>query len=309
MDPSRIVVMGTGGVGGYFGGRLARAGAAVTFVARGAHLGALQRDGLTVDSTIEGRWRVPVDAVERLEGRPPADMVLLCVKSFDTAAALAHVRPVVGRETGVLSLQNGVENLETIDRVLGPGHAVGGAAYVFATIETPGVIAHRFAGRLVFGEMDGQPSGRCQRLAGALARAGVPHELSADIRRVVWEKYLFITAQAGLTALTRCPLGIVRDVPEAWRLYRLILEELAGLAAASGVGLAPDAVDTIMRMAAGLGPETSSSLAHDLAQGRRLELEALHGYAVRQGERLGVPTPATFAVYAGLKPHADGRRG
>jgi 2-dehydropantoate 2-reductase len=309
MAESRIVVMGTGGVGGYFGGRLARAGVDVTFVARGAHLDALRRDGLTVNSTIEGRWKVPVRAVDSLEAQPPADLVLLCVKSFDTETALERLRPVVGADTGVLSLQNGIENLDTIDRVLGRGHAIGGAAYVFATIEAPGVITHRFAGRIVFGELDGRATARCQRLDAALGRAGVPHELSTDIRRVLWEKYLFITAQAGLTALTRSPLGVIRDLPETWRLYRLLLEELSALAAAAGVGLAPDTVDTIMKMAAGLGPETSSSLAHDLAQGRRLELEAMQGYAVRLGERLGVATPATFAVYAALKPYADGRRG
>jgi 2-dehydropantoate 2-reductase len=309
MSASTIVVMGTGGVGGYFGGRLARSGAAVTFVARGAHLEALRRRGLTVRSTVEGEWTVPVDAVERLDGRPPAGAVLLCVKAFDTDAALELARPVVGPGTAVVSLQNGLEPIDRIDAVLGPGHAVGGAAYVFATIEAPGVIAHRFGGRLVFGELDGRPSARCERLREALARAGVPAEVSGDIRRVMWEKYLFITAQAGVTAVTRCPTGVVRETPETWRLYRLILDELAALAAAAGVALGPDVVDRILKAAAALAPETSSSLAHDLARGGRLELEALHGHAVRLGERLGVPMPATFAVYAALRPHADGRRG
>ncbi len=309
-DLPRIVVLGTGGVGGYFGGRLARAGAPVTFVARGPHLEALRRHGLRVRSTVEGEWAVaPVDAAETLDGRPPADAVLLCVKAFDTEAALERVRPVVGPDTAVVSLQNGVAAVETIDAVLGPGHAVGGAAYVFAVVEAPGVIAHRFAGRVVFGELDGRPSVRGQRLLAALARAGVPAELSPHIRRVMWEKYLFIAAQAGVTALTRCPTGVIRAVPETWRLYRLIVEELAALAAAAGVGLGPDAVDAVMKAAGALAADTTSSLAHDLGRGRRLELEALHGHAVRLGERLGVPTPAIFAVYAALKPHADGSRG
>jgi 2-dehydropantoate 2-reductase len=303
----RLVVLGAGGVGGYFGARLARGGEAVTFVARGAHLEAIRRGGLRVRSTLEGEYTVAVTAVEEVTGLPPADAVLVCVKSFDTEAALARVRPVVGPETAVLSLQNGVDNAERIDAVLGPGHAVGGAAYVFAAIEAPGVIAHRFAGRVVLGELDGPPRPRAERLRDAFAGAGVPVELSADIRRVLWEKYLLICAQAGLTALTRCPSGVLRAVPETWRLYRVILEELAALARAAGLALPADTVERIMTIAAGLAPETASSLQHDLLAGNRLELEGLHGHAVGLAARLGVPLPTVFAVYALLKPHADGR--
>jgi 2-dehydropantoate 2-reductase len=171
------------------------------------------------------------------------------------------------------------------------------------------VIVHRFAGRIVFGEMDGRRSERAARLRDALARAGVPVELSTDIRRVLWEKYLLISAQAGMTALTRCPAGVLRETVESWRMYRSIVEELAALARASGVALPADAVEAVMRQAAALAPDAYSSLHHDLTQGKRLELEALHGHAVRLGERYGVPTPMVFAVYAALKPHAAGRRG
>lgn len=304
--PLSIVVVGAGGVGGYFGGRLARAGEPVTFLARGAHLDALRARGLTVRSAVEGEWTVPVDAVAALDGRGPADVVLLCVKGFDTDAALEAVRPVVGPATAVVSLQNGVEAVERIAAAFGPGHAVGGAAYVFAALEAPGVVVHRFAGRLVVGELDGQPSARCQRLLAALARAGVPTELSRDIRRVLWEKYAFIGAQAGVTALTRCPTGVIRAIPETWRLYRALVEEFVALGRAAGVALPDDTVDRVMAAAAALAPDTTSSLAHDLAHGRRLELETLHGYAVRLGERLGVPLPTVAAVYAALKPHAAG---
>jgi 2-dehydropantoate 2-reductase len=180
---------------------------------------------------------------------------------------------------------------------------------VFAVIEAPGVIAHRFAGRIVFGEMDGRVSERATRLRDALAGAGVPVEISTDVRRVLWEKYLMISAQAGMTALTRCPAGVLRETPESWRMYRLILEELAAVARAEGVALAGDVVDAVMKQAAALAPDAYSSLHHDLTRGKRLELEALHGHAVRLGERHGVPTPMVFAVYAALKPHAAGRRG
>jgi len=307
MSPLSIVVMGAGGVGGYFGARLALADASVRFVARGAHLAAIRRDGLRVRSLTEGERVVKIDAVETLDGDAPADAVLFCVKSYDTESAAATLRPVIGPDTAVVSLQNGVDNEEKIDRVLGRSHAVGGAAYVFAGIETPGVIAHRFGGRIVFGELDGRPTPRCERLRDALAAASVPVELSAEIRRVLWEKYLFICAQAGLTALTRCPIGIVRGIPETWRMFRTILEEVTALARASGVTLPPNVVETLVKQGEALPPTLMASLGNDLMQGRRLELEALHGFAVRLGERLGIATPAVSAVYAALKPHADGR--
>jgi len=303
----RVLIVGAGGVGGYFGAKLARAGVPVTLLARGAHLAAIQRDGLRVRSAIDGESVATVTAVADVAGLPPADVVLFCVKSFDTETAAAAIRPAIGPDTAVVSLQNGVDNEDTLAGVLGPGHAVGGVAYVFATIESPGVIAHRFAGHLVFGELDGRPSARLEALRAAFEKAGVRAEVAGDIRRALWLKYVMISAQAGMTALTRAPIGVVRAVPESRLMYRRIAEELAALAAASGVALGADAVDNVMKAADGLAAEAYSSLHHDLTQGRRLELESLHGHAVRLGERLGVPTPMVFAVYAALKPHLDGR--
>ena len=302
----RILVVGAGGVGGYFGGRLARAGLPVTVLARGAHLEAIRRDGLRVRSAIEGEWVAKVEAVETAEGHGPFDVALVCVKSFDTAAAVAAIGPALAPGAAVVSLQNGVDNEETIDAVLGPGHAVGGIAYVFATIEAPGVIVPRFAGRLVLGELDGRPRPRVEAVRAAFQAAGVPAEIAPDVRRALWEKYLFISAQAGVTALARAPIGTIRAVPETWRMYRLILEELAAVARAAGVRLGDDVVEATLRAASAVAPDATSSLHHDLTHGRPLELEALHGHAVRLGERLGVPTPTVFAVYAALKPHAAG---
>ena len=304
----RIVVVGAGGVGGYFGAKLARVGEDVTVVARGAHLDAIRNSGLRVRSAVEGEYTAPVTAVEKVDGLAPADAVILCVKSFDTEAAVDQVRSIVGSETPVLSLQNGVDNEDKIDAALGPGRALGGVAYVFAAIEAPGVITHTFAGSVVLGEMDGRASPRAERLREAFAAAGVPVTLSDDIRRVLWEKYLMLAAQAGLTALTRCPIGVIRDTPEIWRMYRLIVEELAVLGRACGVALAPDAVETTLANAGKLAPHLYSSMHYDLVHGKRLELEALHGHAVRLGERLSVPTPIVFAVYAALKPFAEGKR-
>jgi len=300
----KLVVMGAGGVGGYFGGKLQRRGTAVTFVARGAHLEALRRRGLTIRSATEGEWSAPATAVEHLAGQPTADAVLLCVKSFDTEEAVEAIRPVVGPDTAVLSLQNGVDNEAKIDAALGAGHAVGGVAYVFATIEGPGVIAHTQGGRIVLGELDGQARPRTERLREAFTAAGVPTELSPDIRRALWDKYLAITAQAGMTALTRKPVGVIRATPECWTLFRLLLEELAAIAAAEKVGLAPDVVERILTGVSGLKPDTTSSMYYDLTHGKRLELEALQGHALRLAERHGLPSPTLFAVYAALKPHA-----
>ena len=304
----RIVVVGAGGVGGYFGAKLARGGQNVTVVARGAHLDAIRNAGLRVRSAVEGEYTVEVAAVEKVDEQPPADAVLLCVKSFDTERATAQIRGVVGQDTPVLSLQNGVDNEEKVDAILGPGRALGGVCYVFAAIESPGVIAHNFAGTVVLGELDGRTTARAERLRDAFAAAGVPVTLSPDIRRVLWEKYLMLAAQAGTTALTRCPIGVIRETPETWRMYRLIVEELAALGRASNVALAADAVETTLSNAGKLAPHLYSSMHYDLTHGKRLELEALHGHAVRLGERLGVPTPVVFAVYAALKPHAEGQR-
>jgi 2-dehydropantoate 2-reductase len=171
------------------------------------------------------------------------------------------------------------------------------------------VIDHRFLGRVTLGELDGSVSARAERLRAAFDKAAVPVELSTTILRKLWEKYVLINAQTGMTALTRCPIGVMRALPPTWRMYRTLLEEGAALARAAKVDLAADIVDTIMASANGMPPETVSSMYHDLLAGKRLEIEALHGHAVRLGERLGVPTPAMSAVYAALLPHVDGRRG
>ena len=302
----KIVVMGTGGTGGYFGAKLARAGEDVTFVARGAHLDAIRAQGVRVKSAVEGEWVVKAPAVERLDGLPPADLVFFCVKSFDTESAGKAIRPVVGPATGVLSIQNGVDNEDKLERMLGPAHVMGGTAQVFSTIAGPGVINHTTAGSLFFGEMDGKESERASAFLAACQRAAIPAELSGNVLRTLWEKYVFLVAHASMTALTRCPVGVVRALPETRRMYRMIVEEMAALARAAGAGLDPDIVDRRMSALDDIPPHIYASLYFDLSHGKRLELEALQGHAVRLGERHGIPTPMLFAVYAALKPYADG---
>jgi 2-dehydropantoate 2-reductase len=306
MTAMRIVVMGSGGTGGYFGAKLARAGDDVTFVARGAHLAALQTHGLRIKSAGEGEWTVRAPAVERLDGLPPADLVLFCVKSFDTEAAAALIRPVVGPETGVLSIQNGVDNEQKLGRVLGAGHVLGGAARVFATIESPGVIAHTFGGHLTFGEMDGRVTERARAFVASCQKAAIPVELVTDVERALWDKYVFLTTHAGMTALTRCPAGVLRAVPEVRELYRRILTEIVTIGRAAGAPVDESLLEQGVKFLDGVAPNAYSSLHHDLTQGKRLELEALHGHAVRLAERHRVAAPTVFAIYAALRPYRDG---
>ena len=306
MAPMRIVVMGSGGTGGYFGAKLARAGEDVTFVARGAHLAALRAEGLRIRSAVEGEWSVRAPAVERLDGLPPADLVLFCVKSFDTEEAAALIRPVVGPDTGVLSIQNGVDNEEKLARVLGAGHVLGGAVRVFATIEAPGVIAHTFGGHLTFGEMDGRETARARALLAACQKASIPAELAGDVTRALWEKYVFLTTHAGMTALTRCPAGVLRAVPEVREVYRRTVTEILAIGRAAGVKLDDGMLEQGFKFLDTVAPNAFSSLHHDLVHGKRLELEALHGYAVRLAERHHVPAPTVFAIYAALLPYRDG---
>jgi len=306
-----IVVVGSGGIGGYFGAKLARAGGQVTFLARGAHLEAMRRHGLAVRSAVEGEWRVDVDATDSLEGRAEADLVLFCVKAFDTEEAAEAARPVVGPRTAVLSLQNGIDNEEKIARVLGPEHVLGGIAYIFSNIESPGVIAHHQLGRIVLGEPGpdgdaGGVTGRVEDIAALLTDAGIDAEPDEHIRRALWRKYVFLVPLSGATAVTRLPVRWIRDVPETRELWRRQLEELLALADADNAGLEAGTMRACEQLLESLGPDNYSSLYHDLAAGKRLELDALHGHALRLGRQHDVPTPTVFAVHAALAPYRDG---
>ncbi|HEV7368112.1 2-dehydropantoate 2-reductase [Arenibaculum sp.] len=302
----RIVIMGSGGIGGYFGAKLARAGHDVVFVARGEHLRAIRENGLRVSSEVDGDWTVDAPAVATLDGQPPADLVLFCVKSFDTEDAAELVRPVLGPGTGVLSLQNGVDNEDKLARILGAGRAVGGIAYAFVHIAAPGVIAHQQLARIVCGEFGGTAPGRLPAFAEAGAAAGIRVDVVPDIRRSLWEKYVFLTAFAGATALTRMPAQAVREVPELRRLWQRQIDELLALARAEAAGLDEGVAERCAAFLGSVAPISYTSLYHDLMQGRRLELETLHGHAVRLGERHAIPTPTLSAVYAGLLPYRDG---
>lgn len=305
----RIVVAGSGGTGGYFGAKLARAGEDVTFLARGVHLQAIRDNGLTVRSAVEGEWKVSARAVGSLDGEPAADLVLFCVKSYDTRTAAELVRPVIGPRTAVLSIQNGVDNEEKIGEVLGPEHVMGGVAYVFSNIESPGVIAHHQLGRIVLGEMRGGRSERTNAVVDVCNEAGIETQVDPMIRTTLWRKYVFLVPLSGTTAVARLPVRFVREVQETRELWRRQLEEMLALASAEDAGLGTDAMDACVSLLESLSPENYSSLYQDLAAGKRLELDALHGHAVRLGARHQIPTPTLFAVYGALAPYVHGRPG
>lgn len=295
--------MGSGGIGGYFGGLLARAGEDVTFIARGLHLEAIRKNGLQVNS-VAGDFHVRAKATHDPRTVGGVDLVLFCVKGYDIETAGLQIRPMVGPQSVVLSLLNGVDNQEKLAAILGEGPVMAGVVHILSTISAPGVISQTAGPRsLKFGEEDGRVTARAERILAVLKGAGINAELSAQIQVDLWEKFLFICAQGGVTALARLSIGEILACPETAVLYRGVMEEVAAVGRAKGVPLPADAVDRAVAFARGLQPGMRSSLAHDLSQGNRLELETLAGCVVRYGREVGLPTPFNFAIYASLKPH------
>jgi 2-dehydropantoate 2-reductase len=304
----KIAVYGTGGVGGYFGGRLALAGAEVHLIARGAHLQALRRRGLRVRS-IRGDFELTLPATDDPADVGPSDFVIFTVKSFDTEQAAERLRPLLDEETAVVSFQNGVDNEEKIARAVGWRHVMGGAAYIFSTIAEPGMIEDSGGpGRIVFGEFDQPTSPRAEQLLELCRKADIDAHLSEDIRSVLWDKFAFICALAGMTAAVRLPLGGIREAPEAWRAFRRVVEEVCAVAGAESVTLPEGTVDRHVAFAEGLEPESFSSLHFDLTHGKPMELEALHGTVVRLGREYGIPVSTSEAIYGILQPWAERNR-
>ncbi|WP_152042870.1 ketopantoate reductase family protein [Salinigranum salinum] len=301
----RVAVYGPGGVGGYVGARLAQAGVDVHLIGRGDHLRALREHGLELRS-VAGDAHVDLPATDDPDEVGACDVVLCCVKSFDTADIAARLAPLLGDDGCVVSLQNGVDNEDVLADAVGRDRVLGGVAYIFSTIAEPGVVEHTGGPtKIVFGELDGRRSDRAERLLAACERAPeLAVELSEAIEIDIWEKAAFICAQAGLTATTRLPLGDVREIDESWRMYRRVIEEVCAVADARGVDLPGDTVDRWMDFAADLEADSYSSLHYDLTHDKPMELEGLHGAVVRAGDEEKVDVPMTEAIYALLKPWA-----
>jgi 2-dehydropantoate 2-reductase len=304
----KIAVMGAGGVGGYYGARLARAGEAVAFIARGAHLAALRRRGLRVEGDAERIVLERVTATDDPAAIGPVDWVLLATKAYDLEDAARRIQPLVGPQTAVLPLLNGVDIAERIGAVLGAQHVLGGLAQISARIAEPGLIRQMGPlNKIVFGELSGEESPRALAIHGCLRGAGIDAELSRTVRSEIWKKFIFIAAAGGVCAVTASLLGPVLADADTRALYLACVEELAALARAQGVALPASVVADTMAFSARIPPQTRPSLLLSLEQGQRLEVEALNGTAARLGGELGVPTPVNRFIYAALKLRAGGR--
>jgi len=300
----RIAVLGAGAVGGYYGAVLQRSGNDVSFLARGRHLAAIRDRGLRVESAVEAPFTVPARVTDNPLEIGPVDLVLFTVKAYDTPAAARLLPPLLGPETAVLTLQNGVDSVEALGEAVGRRHLLGGLCQIFCTVAAPGLVRQTGGPRrVVLGELDGSVTHRVRATHEAFRAAGVPAELSRRILVEMWEKFVFINAQGGMTALTRLPIGVIRRTPETFALYLDVAEEVAAVGRAHGVPIPAGQRERVRAFALALDEGAYSSLYTDLAAGRRTELDTLLGTVVRLGERYGVPTPACRAIYAALRPH------
>jgi len=303
----KIAVIGAGGVGGYFGAQLAAGGADVTFIARGRHLEAVRAHGLRVESPAHPQWLNPVKATSDPESVGPVDLVVIAVKLWSTEQALAAARPLLGQDTGVVSFQNGVDAADRVSAGLGASRALGGIVHIAAVIEAPGVVRHSGTmAKLTFGELDGRTSARSEAFLSACRAGGIEAYLVTDVRRAMWEKFVFLVGLSGMTCLTRSPIGAVRDDPVTRDMLRAVMQEVVAVAAARSVTLPEDTVERQMAFVDGLPHGMIASMLSDLRSGGPLELEWLAGAVVRMGREHGVPTPVNECIYGALTLHAKG---
>jgi 2-dehydropantoate 2-reductase len=302
----RIGIMGSGGLGGYFGARLAQGGADVHFIARGAHLEAMRTNGLRVEGP-EPLHVHKVNATHDPATVGVVDVVMLGVKLWDTEQAIAQMRPMVGPKTAVISFQNGVLKDDYLRAAFDASQIMGGVGYVATTIESPGVI--RQTGpmqRLLFGEFDGTRSARGEALLAACIAGGINAERSTAIVREIWQKYVFLVGLSGTTTSMRTPIGPIRSNAQTREFLRDVMEEVVAVGRAHGVDLPQDYVRTAMERADAVSPDTTSSMHHDLQRGNRLEVRWLSGGVVELGRAKGVPTPLNRAIADILALHAEG---
>jgi 2-dehydropantoate 2-reductase len=304
----KIAIFGSGGVGGYFGGRLAAAGEDVTFLARGAHLTAMQEDGLHIDSP-NGNLHLPkVQATDRPQAIGPVDVVLFTVKLYDVEASAATLQPLIGPDTVVITLQNGVEAMDMVATHVGADHVAGGAAYVVVVIDRPGHLRHTTAHSLVFGERDGRRSDRLAAFEQACLRAGFKGKASTDVQTDLWVKFIRLSTWSGMTAVTRSPMGVVRDDPALFRMMMDAIDEAIAVGRARGITFPADTLETTLAMIKGFPPNSKSSMLEDLERGRPLELPWLSGAVVRLGEAVEVPAPTHRFITTVLTPFVRGTK-
>ena len=299
----RIAVFGAGGVGGYFGGRLAQTGEEVVFIARGEHLKALQTNGLRVDSTKGDFLIKPIQATSDPRWVGVVDIVLLAVKAWQVPEAAQDMRPLIGEETGVVFLGNGVEAISQLCVVLGERHVLGGRCNISAFIAAPGHIQHvGIEPRVAFNELDGQASARVERLRQAFEHSNVMATVPEDIQAAIWEKFVFIAAVSGLGAITRAPVGVFRSLPETREMLEQAIDETVRVARAKKINLPEDIAASTLAFIDKMAPGVVASMTRDVLAGCPSELGAQNGALVRMGLELGIPTPVHTFIYNSLLP-------
>ena len=303
----RIAIMGSGGVGGYFGARLVKGGADVTFIARGAHLAAMRERGLTIESAHEPIHLPKVSVADDPATIGPVDIVMFCVKLWDTESAARSLLPIVTPETGVISFQNGVQKDDLLRPIFGEKALMGGVAYVGTAIGRPGVIVQTGdLQRLVFGEYDGRRSQRAEMFLAACKAGGINAEISDDVRRSLWEKFVVLVAMSGATTSMRHTIGPVRSNPVTREFLLDLAREVVAVGRAHGVNLPADYAEQRIPFFDGWPPDMTASMHHDLQAGKPLELRWLSGGVVDLGAAVGVATPMNRAVRDILLLHAAG---
>lgn len=305
----RITIMGSGGVGGYFGARLAQGGCDVSFVARGDHLAALREHGLLVESKLGVIHLPEVRVSDDPADLGPADFVLICVKLWDTNSAVSALRPIVGPTTAVISFQNGVQKDDILRGLFGDRAVMGGVCYISSKILRPGVIGQTgIMSSLVFGEFEGSVSARTQAFLEASRRSGINAEISSDIRRSIWEKFVFLVGFSAATTTMRNTIGPIRANQKTRAFLLDLMREVVAVGRAHGVHLDQDFAENRLTFCDGLPAEMTSSMHTDLEQGRRLEVEWLSGSVVQLGKAVGLLTPLNRAITDILALHAPGKR-
>jgi 2-dehydropantoate 2-reductase len=299
----QILIFGVGGVGGYFGGKLAQAGVEVSFVARGANLKALRENGLTVKSYL-GDFNVPqVVASDKLSDFKTPDLVLLCTKSWQLEAVAASLKPIINKQTVLLPLQNGANNYDKLARVLPKNQVLAGLCKIISFVEAPGVISHPFfEPEIVFGEIDNQISERVLEVQNLFRNAGIKTVVPESILLAVWQKFLYICTVSGLGGLTRVPIGIIRSDSFLRKLMIDTALEIKQIANAKNIPLSDSDIETIFRVIDSQDPQTTASMQRDIMAGKPSELDDFNGYITTEGKKLGIETPANSFIYHCLKP-------
>lgn len=316
----RFAILGSGAVGGYFGAKLAKAGQDVTFIARGAHLEAIRHRGLEVRSPSLGDFVVRAAAESDTTRIGPVDVAIVSVKAYDNATALPMLTPLIGPETVVLTLQNGVDSANEVAAVVGQSHVLGGTTYVATALEGPGLIVQTGVHRsIIFGEVFGLPAAsatdgdvsritpRVQAIADVLACADIQVTPMTDARIPIWDKFVYLVAFSGFTGAARLPIGEIWKYPHVQEMFYATSREIAAIAKAEGVTISANRFETLKEYMEHIPPTTRSSLLIDLEQGKRIEVEALQGAAVRRAKKHGVPVPLVSMLYAVLKAWENGR--